>query len=89
MTTQVRTLKFRGQVGPGGLERVREALDQLAEIYNACLSQHQMAERQDPELFSRSRQGRQLTQLRVEMPESEQLENAELHGTMPPAGLGI
>ena len=69
MTTQVRTLKFRGQVGPGGLQRVREVLDQLAEIYNTCLSQYRMAERQDPDLFNRFLQGRQLTQFRAEMPE--------------------
>ena len=69
MTTQVRTLKFRGQVSTGGVERIQDVLGQLAEIYNACLSQYRMAERQNPELFNRFLQGRQLTQLRTEMPE--------------------
>ena len=69
MTNQVRTLKFRGQVGPGGLERIQEVLGQLAEIYNGCLSQYRMAERQYPELFNHFLQGRQLTHLRAEIPE--------------------
>ena len=69
MTTQVRTLKFRGQVSGGGLERIQEVLNQLAEIYNTCLSQYRMAEHRDPGLFNRFLQGRQLTELRAEMPE--------------------
>ena len=86
MTGQVRTLGFRGQAGPGGLERIRVVLGQLAGIYNACLSQYRMAEHQDPDLFGRSLQGRQLTELRAEIPEFQTvLRRAHRRSTGKPA----
>ena len=36
MTEHVRTLRFRGKTGPGGLERTRPVLGQLAEIHNGA-----------------------------------------------------
>ena len=68
--SQTGMLRYRGRVdSPQAITRLEEVLAQLGEIYDACLMQYRLAERQDPDLFNSNFQQIQLTQLRSDSPE--------------------
>ena len=73
-------MKMRGQVSsPQALDRIRTVLSQLAELYDACILQYRMAERDDPDHFDRFQQEKELTELRNAMPEfSEALRRTQV-----------
>ena len=66
-------MKMRGQVSsPQATERISAVLAQLAELYDACILQYRLAERDHPDHFNRFRQERELTGLRKSIPEFNQ-----------------
>ena len=64
----VATLKCSDRVNsPQGRDRLQETLNQCAELYNACLYQYRLAERDNPREFNWVTQQRQLTEVRARL----------------------
>ena len=69
MSKQALTLRYQGRVNnKASLERLRTVLEQLGELYDACITQYRLAETRDPDLFGKNLQDNQLTQARADIP---------------------
>ena len=67
---QVRTLKATGRINsPAALARLENVLALQAELYNACLYLFRLAEKQNPDRYSRFSLQKELTSLRASQPE--------------------
>ena len=85
---QTRTLRFRGQVdSPRAITRLEKVLVQLGWIYDSCLLQYRMAERQDPELLNSNLQQKQLAELRKDFPEFATVYRRAQAGAIDRAGV--
>ena len=85
---QTRTLKFQGRVdSPRATARLEKVLAQLGWIYDFCLLQYRMAEKQDPKLFSSKLQQRQLAGLRKDFPEFATVYRRAQAGAIDRAGI--